>query len=284
MLEYQTYQYFNVTFPAEYVAQVEINRPQKLNAFIEAMWYELRTLFDTLSTDPAVRAIVLTAAGSKAFTAGLDVQASSTSGPLTLSSDGDGDADGARVATVFRRHIADFQDAISSVERCEKPVICVLHGYSLGLAIDISSCADVRLCTTTTSFAVKEVDIGLAADIGTLSRLPKVVGAYSWVKDVCLSARIFGAEEALRVGFVSGVFDTKETALAEGVKIATLIAGKSPVAVQGTKELLNYSRDHTVAEGLQYTGVWNSAMLQSADVMTAMKAGLQRTTPKFSKL
>ena len=96
--------------------------------------------------------------------------------------------------------------------------------------------------------AVKEVDIGLAADIGTLSRLPKAVGSFSWVKDVCLSARTFDAAEALRVGFVSQVLESKAAALETGLKMASFVASKSPVAVQGTKELLNHARDHSVDE------------------------------------
>jgi delta(3,5)-delta(2,4)-dienoyl-CoA isomerase len=159
-----------------------------------------------------------------------------------------------------------------------------MHGYSLGLAIDISTCADIRIASADTKFSVKEVDIGLAADIGTLSRLPKVVGNASWVKDVCLSARFFGAEEALRVGFVSQVAETKEAAVEAALKIAGLLASKSPIAVQGTKELLNHSRDHTVAQSLRYTGVWNSAAVQSSDVEQAMLSGLQKTKPRFEKL
>lgn len=127
-------------------------------------------------------------------------------------------------------------------------VICVMHGYSFGLAIDMSTCADIRICASDTKFAVKEVDIGLAADIGTLSRLPKVVGNSSWVKEVALTARIFGAEEAYQVGFVSQVHDTKAKAIEAGLKLAELLATKSPIAVQGTKELLNHARDHSIAD------------------------------------
>lgn len=127
-------------------------------------------------------------------------------------------------------------------------MICILHGISIGLAIDLSTCADVRICAADTRFAVKEVDIGLAADIGTLSRLPKCVGSFSWVKDVCLSARNFDANEALAVGFVSQVHATKAAAVAAGVTMAAFVASKSPVAVQGTKELLNHARDHSVDE------------------------------------
>lgn len=127
-------------------------------------------------------------------------------------------------------------------------MICVLHGISIGLAIDLSTCADVRICAANARFAVKEVDIGLAADIGTLSRLPRCVGSFSWVKDVCLSARTFDAREALTVGFVSQVHETKSKAVEAGLNMAELLATKSPVAVQGTKELLNHARDHSVDE------------------------------------
>ncbi|KAI9823161.1 MAG: hypothetical protein M1832_002604 [Thelocarpon impressellum] len=279
-----SYTHFLVTFPAEFVAHVEINRPQKLNAFVEGMWLELRAIFDRLSSDPSVRAVVLSGAGPKAFTAGLDVQAASSGGALGPNSDDEAPSDGARTAAKLRRHIFEFQDCITSVERCEKPVICVLHGHSLGLAIDLSLAADIRLCAADTRFAVKEVDIGLAADIGTLSRLPKAVASASWVKDVALSARVWGADEALRVGFVSAVLPGKEAAVAEALRMARVVAGKSPVAVQGSKEILNYSRDHPVADGLRYTAVWNSAALQSADVLEAMRAGMQRGTPRFEKL
>ncbi|MCJ1468350.1 hypothetical protein MMC07_006978 [Pseudocyphellaria aurata] len=253
------------------------------------MWLELRNVFAHLSHDSSTRAVVLSGAGPKAFTTGLDVRAASSNSILATqpsSSSANTPKDGARIATDMRRHILEFQDCISAVERCEKPVIAALHGYTFGLGIDISVCCDVRICAAETRFAVKEVDIGLAADIGTLSRLVKVVGAGSWVKDVCLSGRIFGAEEASRVGFVSRVVETggKEAVLKEAFAWAGLVAGKSPVAVQGTKELLNWSREHNVQDGLRYTGVWNSAMLQSRDVATAMTAGMQKKTPRFEKL
>ncbi|RFU31859.1 hypothetical protein B7463_g4487, partial [Scytalidium lignicola] len=270
-----------VTQPLPYVTHVQINRPAKLNAYFEPMWLELGRIFRDLSIDPDVRAIVLSGAGEKAFTAGLDVEAASAEGGILS---GQKDLDGARKATMLRRHLEEFQESISAIEKCEKPVICVLHGYSLGLAIDMSTSADIRLCAKNTKFAVKEVDIGLAADIGTLSRLPKVVGNTSWVKDVALSARIFGAEEAFRVGFVSQVLDTKEQAVDTALKMAQLIASKSPVAVQGTKELLNHARDHSVAQSLRYTAIWNQTMLQTNDVPEALMSGIKRTKPTFAKL
>ncbi|KAF2844768.1 delta-delta-dienoyl-CoA isomeras-like protein [Plenodomus tracheiphilus IPT5] len=280
MAEAYQKEFFNVTFPVEYVAHVEINRPEKLNAFMEIMWLNLSAIFQQLSHDPSVRAIILTGAGPRAFTAGLDVQAASTSPnlapPDTL--------DSARKANALRRHILEFQSCITSLETCEKPVIAVLHGISFGLAMDMSLACDIRIATRDAKMSVKEVDIGLAADIGTLSRLPRCVGIASWVKDVALSARVFGAEEAERVGLVSRVYGDKGEAVSEALKLATLIASKSPVAVLGTKEILNYSRDKTVEEGLRYTSIWNAAMLQTDDVKNALLSGIQKKTPKFSKL
>jgi delta(3,5)-delta(2,4)-dienoyl-CoA isomerase len=106
----------------------------------------------------------------------------------------------------------------------------------------------VRICAANTRFAIKEVDIGMAADVGTLSRLPRIVGSMSWVKDVCLTARDFSPQEALAVGFVSQIHSSKSQAIEAGLALASVLASKSPVAVQGTKELLNHARDHTVAD------------------------------------
>lgn len=132
-------------------------------------------------------------------------------------------------------------------------VICVLHGTSFGLAIDIATCADLRICAADTMFSVKEVDAGLASDVGTLARLPKLVGSSSWIKDVCLTARVFDAKEALQVGLVSNILKTKAEAIQKGLEIAETIACKSPVAVQGTKNFLDWCRDHDITSGEQTT-------------------------------
>ena len=213
-----------------------------------SMWLELAQVFNELSHNPDVRVIVLSGAGEKAFTTGLDVKAASQGWIAS----GGGNDDPARQAFLIRKHVTSFQDCITAIERCEKPVIVAMHGFSLGLAVDISTAADIRVCSRDVRFAVKEVDIGLAADIGTLSRLPKVVGNYGWVKEVALTARIFGADEALRVGFVNAVHENKADTVCAALELAGLIASKSPVAVQGTKEILNWSRDHSVHDGISF--------------------------------
>ncbi|KAH0492318.1 hypothetical protein TgHK011_007276 [Trichoderma gracile] len=289
LTSYAAYKFFTVTSPAPYVAHVQINRPDKLNAFSEAMWLEFGRVFAQLSADADVRAVVLTGAGERAFTAGLDVQAAAQDGNLTGGA-ADGkkgqqqQVDAARRAKGLRAQIEEFQGSIGAMEKCEKPVICAMHGISLGLAIDIACCADIRMCASDTRFAVKEVDIGLAADIGTLARLPKLVGSTSWVKDVCLTARDFSAHEALAVGFVSQVHEGKAATVRAAVGLAAALAGKSPVAVQGTKELLNHARDHGVAENLRYTQLWNSVALQGEDFPAAILSVLKKQRPTFAKL
>ncbi|KAF3073810.1 Delta [Trichoderma lentiforme] len=276
---YSAYKFFTVTSPKPFVAHVQIQRPDKLNAFSEAMWLEFGRVFQQLSADADVRAVVLSGAGDKAFTAGLDVQ--SASQDSTLMSD---QKDPARKAKGMRAQIEEFQASIGAMEKCEKPVIAAMHGIALGLAIDISCTADIRICASNTRFAVKEVDIGLAADIGTLARLPKIVGSTSWVKDVCLTARDFSAQEALAVGFVSQVHEGKEKTVQVAIDLAANIAGKSPVAVQGTKELLNHARDHSTVDTLRYTQLWNSVALQGADFPAAILSVLKKQKPTFAKL
>ncbi|RDA85806.1 hypothetical protein CP532_5779 [Ophiocordyceps camponoti-leonardi (nom. inval.)] len=290
---YSGYEHFRITRPSgeAATAHVEINRAAKLNAFVPGMWRELGDIFRRLGRkeeegegEGEVRAVVLSGAGQRAFSAGLDVgEAVAGGGALAA-----GGGDPARRAWALRREIEEFQGCVGEVERCEKPVICVLHGISFGLAIDIASCADIRLCSRDTRFSVKEVDIGLAADIGTLARLPKIVGSTTWVKEVCFTGREFSASEALTVGFVSRVLDDKASAVEAGFALAAALAEKSPVALQGTKELINHGRENSTADALRYTAVWNSVAIQTGDVALAIEGvvgkGKRSKKPVFEKL
>ncbi|KAJ2654669.1 hypothetical protein GGH99_007287 [Coemansia sp. RSA 1285] len=278
-----SFECLNVTVSAEGVAHVEINRPQALNAFNTQTWTEIGQCFSQFKTDGDVRSVVVSANG-RMFTAGLDLKEAAT-GPLAKGAATDGGAvDVARRGYYHRLHILTFQDAISAVEDCDKPVVVAVHGGCLGIGIDFTTACDVRICTEDAYFMVKEVDIGMAADIGTLQRLPKVVGNDSWVREVCLTARRIPAQEACSVGLVSHVLPTRESALEKAFEIASLVASKSPVAVVSTKHLLNYSRDHSVREGLEYTAIWNSLAHNSHDMATAIVSSLKKQKARFPKL
>lgn len=245
-----------------------------------SIFHNLALVFDKLSLDPDVRVILLSGSGPH-FSAGLDVTGVSSSGPVSNPTESE---DIARRTWKVRRHMLTYQNGISAIERCEKPVIGLFHGISYGAAVDIATAADIRYCSQGVRFSVKEVDVGLAADVGTLSRLPKVGVSYSWAKEMVYTAREFGAEEAGKVGFVSRVLGSKEELEREGLELAKVIAKKSPVAVQSSKAIWDFSRDRTVADGLAFTAAWNSAMVQSEDVKKAMMSGLRKTKTSFEKL
>ncbi|KAI0770920.1 ClpP/crotonase [Trametes elegans] len=280
MSDTHTYDHLSGTFvkvstPAPYVVLAELSRAP-VNAFHEPFWMELGQIFDKISQDPTVRAVVLASALPKLFSAGIDFSA------LSLPHDG---SDPARSAFQLRKHILGFQNCISAIERCPYPVIAATHGIAYGLSIDILTACDVRLAASNVVFAVKEVDVGLAADIGTLARLPKVAGNASLVHELAYTGRNFSVEEAERAGLVSRVVPgARAEVIAAALDVARLIASKSPVAVVGTKHLLLHARDHTVRENLEYTAVWNSAMLQTQDLADAVKAAQKKQKPTFSPL
>ncbi|GAA6064711.1 hypothetical protein JCM10212_001616, partial [Sporobolomyces blumeae] len=258
------------TFPKPSVLLVELNRPP-VNAFNTQLWIDLASAFDHAATDPDVRAIVLSSKLEKGFTAGLDLTESNLNTKGT---------DPARTALLLKPYIALLQRSVSSIQNCDKPVIAATHGICLGAGIDLISACDVRYCSDKTVFSIKEVDIGLAADVGSLQRLPKTTGNSSLLYELALTARNFGPSEAVQLGLVSKVVaqatqpgrGARQDVLEEALRTAELIASKSPIATLSTKHLLNYSREHTVQEGLDYTTVWNMAMLQAEDIPQAFQA------------
>uniref|UniRef100_A0A8C2YZZ7 Delta(3,5)-Delta(2,4)-dienoyl-CoA isomerase, mitochondrial n=1 Tax=Cyclopterus lumpus TaxID=8103 RepID=A0A8C2YZZ7_CYCLU len=265
---------------SESITQVELNRPEKRNAMNRAFWSEMVECFNEIAGDPSCRVVVFSAAG-KVFTAGIDLM--DMAGDV-LNPEGD---DTARVAWNVKKIIAKYQETFTVIEKCPKPVVVAIHGACVGGGVDLITACDIRLCTQDAWFQVKEVDIGLAADVGTLQRLPKVIGSRSLVNELALTARKMFADEAKSSGLVSRVFADKDAMMAAALEMAEEIAGRSPVAVQGTKINLVYSRDHSVAEGLDYMATWNMSMLQTQDVMKSAQAAMEKKSPKtiaFSKL
>ncbi|PSN51277.1 Delta(3,5)-Delta(2,4)-dienoyl-CoA isomerase [Blattella germanica] len=169
--------------------------------------------------------------------------------------------------------------------QCSKPVISAVHSACIGAGVDLITSADIRFCTKDAWFSVKEVDIGMAADVGTLQRLPRVIGNQSLVRELAYTGRQMMAPEAKECGLVSKVYEDKDSMLKGALELATEIAAKSPVAVQLTKRNIVYSMDHSVQEGLNHIRDWNQAMLQSEDFMNATMAQATKSPPPtFSKL
>lgn len=270
----------SISHPAEAITHVELHRPEKRNAMNRAFWSEMVDCFSQIAGDPECRVVVFTGAG-KIFTAGIDLMDMASD---ILQPEGD---DIARTSWNMRHTISKYQETFTCIEKCPKPVVVAVHGACVGGGVDLITACDIRLCTQDAWFQVKEVDIGLAADVGTLQRLPKVIGSRSLVNDLALTARKMYADEAKSCGLVSRVFVDKEAMVAGALEMAEEIAGRSPVAVQGTKVNLIYSRDHSVTEGLDYMATWNMSMLQTQDLMKSAQAAMEKKSPKtvtFSKL
>lgn len=246
-----------------------------MNAVSMQMWIECREVFQTLASESDCRVIVLSARG-KAFSSGIDLM-----DPQNMPPQAD---DVARKGFKFLDHARLMQQAFTAIEQCLKPTVAVVHGACVGAGVDLITATDIRLCSEDAFFCVKEVAVGLAADVGTLARLPKIVGSDSWVREMALTARKCHAKEAMTMGLVSHVCATKDAALAEALNIASTIASHSPVAVIGTKKNLNYARDHTVQDSLDYVLTWNASAIQSEDLMKAMQASMQKKKAEFSKL
>ncbi|KAG1817364.1 Delta2-dienoyl-CoA-isomerase [Suillus variegatus] len=275
-----TSKYIKISNPTPHVLLLELNR-QPVNAFNTEFWKEYGCTFDALSTHPDdIRAVVLSSAFPKVFSAGIDFQ-----GLINLGSSNT--IDPARRALLIRDDILDIQHAVSAPERCPIPVIAAAHGLVIGLGIDIISACDVRYTASDAKFSIKEVDMGLAADAGTLGYLQKITGNKSLVHELAYTARMFSSDEAEKLGLVSRVVQGgRDAVVAAALQLARDIASKSPVAVSGTKRLLLHARDHSVAENLEYTATWNSAALQAMDLQQSVKAGMAKSkeSPKFLPL
>lgn len=269
-----------VKMPHKHVINVEINRPEQLNSMNKDFWREFLACFREIQCDTDCRAVVISGAG-RLFTAGLDF-----SDMKEITSQVTSDDDVARKSKFLQASVAMFQEAFNAVEKCSKPVITAVHSGCVGAGVDLMCAADIRYCSEDAWFSIKEVDVGMAADLGTLQRMPRIIGNDSLLRELVYTARRMPSAEAKELGLVSRIFPTKEATLEGAIELAKLIASKSPVAVQGSKVNMVYSRDHSVPDGLKFITYWNSMMLQSEDILKASLAVITKSTepPTFTKL
>lgn len=266
-----TYSNFQVSI-SEKIAHVSINRPQKANALHLAAWKELKHVFETLSAQKEVRVIVLSGEG-KLFCAGIDLEL------LMSVKDFEQVPSGQRSEQLYAlvRHL---QECVTAIEVCQKPVLAAIHNGCIGGGVDIIAACDLRYCSDDAYFTIKEIDMGMVADLGTLQRLPKFIKP-AVVAEMAFTGRPVQALEAFEIGLVNRRFSSKEVMMAEVMKTAAVIASKSPLSIRGTKQVLHQSRDHSVAEGLDFIARWNSTMLLSDDLTEAFRAVMAKQKPQF---
>ncbi|MEP9394233.1 crotonase/enoyl-CoA hydratase family protein [Gordonia sp. VNQ95] len=259
----------------DHIAEVTLIGPGKGNAMGPDFWQELPELFAGLDADDAVRAVILRGAG-KHFSYGLDLAA--MAGDL-----GPALADGAKAKarTDFHGVITRMQAAITAVADCRKPVICAISGWCIGGGVDLISAADIRYASAEAKFSVREVRVAMVADVGSLARLPGIIGD-GHLRELALTGKDIDAARAEKIGLVNDVYPTPDEALDAARATAREIADNPPLVVSGIKEVLDHGRIADQADSLRFVAAWNAAFLPSNDLTEAITAVFEKRKPNFS--
>lgn len=261
---------------ADHIAHIRLNRPEKLNSMIPAFWRELPEAVDRISEGAEARVIVISSEG-KHFTAGMDISVFMEGGVDA----GAGPREAAMEA--FRHHVFTLQRTFNALENARMPVLVAIQGGAIGAGVDLATAADCRYASADAFFCVMETKIGMTADVGTFPRISKVVPE-GWARQMCYTGEPVSAEKAREIGLVNEVFETSEALLDGVMAIAKEIAANSPLAVAGCKRMLNYARDHSVADGLDYIATWQTGMFRPDDIKEHFTAKMEKRDPVFAEL
>jgi len=264
---------------ADHVASLVLSRPDELNTMSRDFWVELGEVLEEINKNAEVRVVVMSSTG-KHFCAGMDLSAFSNG----VDNIPDGKKpDHARIGEAVYRVAKELQCYISSLEKIRVPVIAAIQGGCIGGAVDLVTACDIRLASKDAFFCIQEINIGMAADVGTLQRLPKIIPD-SKMREMAYTGRRMYADEAKETGLVSDTYESQEKMLAAANELAKVIAAKSPVAIYGLKAVMNYSRDHSVSESLEYNALWSGAMLSQKDMTEAITANMEKRDATFNDL
>ena len=259
------------------IAHIRFNRPEKRNSMNEDFWTMFPKEVDALDDSGEIRALIVSSTGPH-FSAGID---------LSMFKDdiveNETDDEMGRSRGYFLQQLKFLQNAISCLEAARFPVVTAVQGGCIGGGIDLITAADIRICTKDAFFLIEEINVGLAADIGTIQRLPKIIPA-GIAREWTMLGEKDSAERAKEVGLVSSLHNNHEEMMNNAFEIAEKLASKTPLAMWVTKETLNYSRDHTVKESLENVALWNAATLHKEDVMSTMMSKMQKKKPEYRNL
>ena len=267
---------FDVT-ESDRIAHIVLNRPDELNTMTPEFWRDLPKIVDEISERGSSRVIVVSSTG-KHFCAGMDISVF-TDGGL----DDDDDVETGRARANFRYQVLHLQDTFNAFERARMPVLAAIQGGVVGGAVDMVTAADCRYATENAWFCIEETNIGMTADVGTLQRLPKLIPE-GIVREMAYTGERMPASRAKEVGLVNEVYADQPAMLDAVMSIAERIASRSPLAVHGTKEMINYTRDHSVEDSLRYMATWQTGMFQPADLVESFAARMENRDPKYDDL
>ena len=254
-----------------HVATLWLDRPEKMNAISTEMWRDFPRAIDAIAADDTIRAVVIAGRG-RGFCVGLDL--ASLSGAPDLSTAA-GCLQQMKVTRVC-------QDAITAVAQCPVPVVAAIHGHCLGAGVDLITACDIRLAAEDSLFGVRETKIGIVADVGTLQRLPSVVGA-GHVAELAYTGKDIGAQRAEKIGLVNDVYPDFDGVYGAAAALAGEIAANAPLAVRGTKFILQQGEDLSTEQSLLLNGLWTMVTsLNSNDLKEAVQAFMEKRPPNYT--
>ena len=261
-----------------HVATLWLDRPDARNALGSAFWRDLPLACAEVASNRDARVLVVAARGPH-FTVGLDLKELGA-GLVT----GDASAGASSKAAgndATYRAIRSMQHSVNALADLAIPVIAAVHGYCIGGGVDLICACDIRLASAESTFSVREAKVAIVADLGTLQRLPRIVGA-GHVAELAFTGNDIDAERAAAIGLVNSVHGQHASDVLEAAYLlADDIAANSPLAVRGTKSVLAANDGRSIAEGLEFVARWNTLYLQSNDLREAMTAFLEHRSPVF---
>ena len=272
--------YFDIEFLG-HVAHIKLNRPEKRNAMNWDFWRDLPRIVGDIDTHARARCIVLSSTGP-VFSAGLDL---SLFGQDVFASSKTAKMNEKELQTPqnFMSFLSFLQDSISSLQKARIPVICAIQGGCIGGGVDLICSADIRLATNDAFFSIRETKIGMVADVGTFPRIVKLLPE-GIVKELAFTGRNFSAQEAKEYGFVNRLYESHDSLIEGALEIANEIASNSPAAVYGCKRVIDFSRDHTIDEGLEWINMWNASMLSQSELMEGFQSYKSKKEGNFAEL
>ena len=261
------------------IAHVILNRPDKRNAMNADFWQELPEIIKDIDRVPKARVIVLSSKGPH-FSAGLDLTSFSNIGQ---SPEPDPEQKKLQRSAAFYDNVLHIQNAFTCMEEARIPVLCCIQGGAIGGGVDLATACDIRYATEDAFLIIQETNIGMTADVGTFPRLVKLIPE-GYVREMAYTGRRVNANEARQMGLINEVYPDQETMLTAVMAIAAEIANKAPTAIYGCKRMINYARDHSTADGLDYIAIWNASMLKLEEIQEAISANAEARPGDFLPL
>ncbi len=257
------------------LAWVYLNRPEKKNAMNAPAWTELIPIMKDLDDDDQIRVVIIAGKGT-IFSAGIDLMGMIPELPELV----DKEQKGGTKQNLYKK-ILLMQEGLSCIEECRKPVIAAVHGKCIGAGLDLVTACDIRLCAEDAEFSLREAAVGIAADMGVLQRLSNICGQ-GITREMAFTAKNIRAGRAKEIHLVNEVYANQDELMKAAEQLAKDIADNSPVAVKGTKIVLNQLMSSQVKENLVFNAILSAAIIPNNDLFEAVTAFSQKRKPNFS--